>query len=289
MQQNETFQSFHFTSDDGIDLHGRIQGGSAEDQRPVVCLPGLSRNSRDFYQIARILAAQGRRVIALDYRGRGLSAWDPNPANYNLLREAQDVLQAMAHLGITEADFIGTSRGGLILHFLPAMAPGLVRSLVLNDIGPVIEIEGLRQIRDYLSARQEPGDLDEAARGLKATHGDAFSALGDRDWREMADAIYRDIGGRLVPDYDPALVEPLKIMDLSVPPPDLWEQFTALAPLPLLIIRGENSSLLSIATVEEMLRRHGRARSITAPGQGHAPLLHLPEVAIAMNAFLQDV
>lgn len=288
MRQSEILQSFHFASDDGIDLHGRIHDGGAADRRPVVCLAGLSRNSRDFDQIARILAATGRRVIALDYRGRGLSAWDPNPANYNLLREAQDVLQAMAHLDIAEADFIGTSRGGLILHFLPSMAPGLVRSLVLNDVGPVIDVEGLRQIRDYLSVRQEPRDLAEAARGLKAIHGDAFSALEDRDWMEMAAAIYRDIGGRLLPDYDPALVEPLKTLDLSVTPPALWDQFTALDPLPLLIIRGENSSLLSMATVEDMVRRHSRAQSFTAQGQGHAPLLHLPDVATALKAFFQD-
>jgi pimeloyl-ACP methyl ester carboxylesterase len=286
MQPAENFTEFHFTADDGIALHGRVYGENNRS-RPVICLAGLSRNSRDFHGIAGMLTEAGRQVVTLDYRGRGLSAWDPNPANYNLLREAQDVLQAAAHLGIGEADFIGTSRGGLILHFLPAMAPGLVRSVVLNDVGPVLEIEGLRKIKDYLSARPEPKDFGQAARALKATHGADFPILTDKDWAEMAEAIFREIDGRIVPDYDPALVEPLKTMDLSQPPQQLWEQFGGLLAMPLLIIRGENSSLLSAATVDEMLRRHGGAKAITAPGQGHAPLLHLPDIAADITGFLE--
>lgn len=283
--QPDDFTDFQFAADDGIALHGRVYGVD-NGSRPVFCLAGLSRNSRDFHGIASVLADAGRKVVTLDYRGRGLSAWDPNPANYNLLREAQDVMQTAAHLGVTEADFIGTSRGGLILHFLPAMAPGLVRSVILNDVGSVLEVAGLVKIRDYLSARPEPKDFSHAARALKATHGSDFTVLSDKDWGEMADAIFRAIDGRIVPDYDPALVEPLKTMDLSQPPPQLWEQFGGLVPLPLLIIRGENSSLLSTATVDEMLRRHGRAQAITAPGQGHAPLLHLPDIAAGIKSFL---
>lgn len=286
MQQQDDFHPFQFTADDGVTLRGRIYGDRNTGMRPIVCLAGLSRNSRDFHPLATLLSARGREVITLDSRGRGLSDWDPNPANYNLLREAQDVLQAAAHLGITEADFIGTSRGGLILHFLPAMAPGLVRSIVLNDVGPVIELEGLRRIRDYLAARPEPKDFAQAARALKATQGGDFTILADADWVDMADAIFREIGGKIVPDYDPALVEPLKTMDFSQPPADLWEQFGSLSSIPLLIIRGENSTLLSSATVEEMLRRHGGAEAAAAPGQGHAPLLHVNGLAGAVADFL---
>lgn len=286
MRPTDGFQPFRFAADDGIELHGRIYGDRHGGPRPIVYLAGLSRNGRDFHRIATLLAKRGRGVVTLDYRGRGLSAWDPDPAHYNLLREAQDVLQATSHLGIEEADFIGTSRGGLILHLLPAMAPELVRSAVLNDVGPVLEAEGLRRIRDYLSARPEPEDFAEAARQLKAAHGSDFTILTDDDWLEMADAIFRAAGGKIVPDYDPALVEPLRTMDFSQPPPELWEQFQSLSAIPLLIIRGENSSLLSSATVREMLRRHGRARAFTAPGQGHAPLLHLPGPAEAVAEFL---
>jgi pimeloyl-ACP methyl ester carboxylesterase len=285
MQPVPSFTEFQFAADDGIRLHGRVYG-TPDGARPIICLAGLSRNGRDFDQIASLLSASGRQVVTLDYRGRGLSDWDPNPANYNLLREAQDVLQAAAHLGIGEADFIGTSRGGLILHFLPAMAPALVRSAVLNDVGPALEVAGLAKIRDYLSARPEPRDFTEAARALKATHGDDFPALVEHDWSDMSKAIFRRVGDRLVPDYDPALVEPLKTMNLDQTPPQLWEQFDGLRASPLLVVRGENSSLLSEATVDAMLVRHGRAKAITAPGQGHAPLLHLPGIATEIVAFL---
>ena len=156
MPQQIEFQPFHYRSDDGLTLHGRVYGHGNGGQPPVVCLAGLSRNSRDFHRFALMLAEEGRKVVTFDYRGRGLSDRDPDPANYNPGREAQDVLQGLSHLGIAAADFIGTSRGGLILHFLPAMAPDLVRSVVLNDIGPVIENEGLRRIRDYLSVRASP-------------------------------------------------------------------------------------------------------------------------------------
>lgn len=283
--QQDSFKPFHFTAGDGLRLHGRIYGGDGPSP-PVVCLAGLSRNSRDFHEFAERLAERGRRVVAFDYRGRGLSAWDANPANYNLLREAQDVLDGLACLGIETADFIGTSRGGLILHFLPAMAPGLVRSAVLNDVGPVIEAEGLRHIRDYLSARPEPRDFAHAARALRATHGADFPILADADWAGMARAIFRRIDGRIVPDYDPALVEPLRAMDLSRPPPDLWAQFEALLPVRLLVIRGENSTLFSTETMRQMLARHARAVAITAPGQGHAPLLHVPGLAERVADFL---
>ena len=286
MPPTDGFQHFRFAADDGTELHGRIYGDRHGGSTPIVCLAGLSRNSRDFHQVATLLARRGREVVTLDYRGRGHSAWDPNPANYNLLREAQDVLQAVAHLEITKADFIGTSRGGLILHFLPAMAPGLVRSMILNDVGPVIEAEGLLRIRNYLSARPEPEDFAEAARALKATHGEDFTILADHDWLEMADAIFRRVGGKILPDYDPALVEPLRSMDFSQPPPHLWEQFQTLSPIPLLIVRGENSSLLSSKTVQDMLRKHDRAWAFTAPGQGHAPLLHLSGPAEAVAEFL---
>lgn len=286
MPQQTQFQPFNFQSDDGLMLYGRVYGDTNGSQPPVVCLAGLSRNSRDFHRFALMLAGQGRKVVTFDYRGRGLSSRDPDPANYNLGREAQDVLQGLSHLGIAAADFIGTSRGGLILHFLPAMAPGLVRSAVLNDVGPVIENEGLRRIRDYLSVRAEPRDFAHAARALRATHGVDFTILTDDDWADMAQAIFREIDGRILPDHDPALVEPLKSMDFDQPMPALWEPFRNLSTIPLLVVRGENSSLLMEETVEQMLEQHGHAAAVTALGQGHAPLLHVPGLAGPVAEFL---
>ncbi|UVC10551.1 alpha/beta hydrolase [Rhizobium sp. TH2] len=285
--QQDGFTPLHFTSDDGLALYGRDYGSGNSGRRPIVCLAGLSRNSRDFHQLATWLADQGRRVITLDYRGRGLSARDPNPANYNIGREAQDVVAALRTLGISRAIFIGTSRGGLILHILPAFVPDMIAACILNDVGPVIEVAGLRVIREYLSARLEPKDFTEAARALKATHGVDFPALGDNDWNDMADAIFRETGGRIVSDYDPALVEPLKTMDMDQHLPDLWPQYEALASIPVMIVRGENSKLFSADVAGEMVARHGpQIELIMARGQGHAPILHIPDVLGPVSNFI---
>lgn len=226
------------------------------------------------------------QVIAIDLRGRGNSAWDENKANYNLAIEAGDVIAACTTLGIERAIFIGTSRGGLILHLIAATHPDLLEAVILNDIGPVLEAEGLARIRDYLNNSRRPGDWNEAAVILKENHGESFTALAEEDWREMALALYRDIGGRPVADFDPAIAEALKLIDFSQPLPDLWGQFESLGRLPLMLIRGENTSLLSQETAGEMARRHSGLILHTAEGQGHAPLLHLDNIPTAMRAFL---
>jgi pimeloyl-ACP methyl ester carboxylesterase len=280
------FQTFHVTMDDGLRLYGRDYGLRGGVRSPIVCLPGLSRNSRDFHQLAMRLAGEGRRIVSLDYRGRGLSDWDANKEHYNIVREAQDVVLALDQLGIARAVFVGTSRGGLILHVLGGMIGERIAAMVFNDIGPAIESEGLRRIRDYLSARPKLNTLPDAVDHLKALHGAEFPALGEADWRDMADAIYREVDGSLTADFDPALVEPLRSMDFSVTLPDLWKQFDLLTGIPLLVVRGENSRLLSEETVAEMLSRHPRARAVTAKGQGHAPLLHIEDVYQAVALFL---
>ena len=280
------FNIFHVQTDDGLRLYGRDYGHDNSSQLPVVCLSGLSRNSRDFHQFAQRLASEGRRIVTLDYRGRGLSDWDANKENYNIVREGQDVVQMLDSLGIIRAAFVGTSRGGLILHVLGAMIGERIAAIVLNDIGPVLEIDGLKRIRDYLSARSQPSNFADATLHLKAIHAEEFPSLTDSDWHDMARAIYRQVDGALVADFDPALVEPLKSMDFSKPLADLWEQFMLLTTIPMLIIRGENSRLLSVETVAEMLARHPLARPVTARGQGHAPFLQLPEVYQALSHFL---
>jgi len=282
------FSTFHTQTDDGLTLYGRDYPPTSADngKLPIVCLPGLTRNSRDFHPFARKLAAEGRRVVTLDYRGRGQSDRDPNPANYNIVREAQDVVLALDAQGIDKAMFVGTSRGGLILHILGSMAAGRIAAIVLNDIGPVIEAEGLMRIRDYLSIRNPLSTVDEAAAHLARIHGAEFPLFGSNDWRDMAEAIYRIDGASLVGDYDPALVEPLKSMDFSQPLADLWPQYAALTALPLLVVRGQNSRLLSSATVTEMLVRHPKAQTITATGQGHAPNLHDDTIFRTITDFL---
>jgi pimeloyl-ACP methyl ester carboxylesterase len=280
---------------DGLRLHTRDYGrddSATSSLPPVVCLPGLTRNSRDFHQLALLLSRDPiapRRVITLDARGRGLSAWDDDKSHYNLAVEAQDVLATCAALDILKAIFIGTSRGGLVLHLLAASHSDILKAVILNDIGPVLEKEGLGDIRDYLNRDRKPVDWNEAVEILQENHGCAFTTLTEDDWRDMARAIYTCTDGKIVADFDPAIATQMKSLDLEAPLPDLWPQFEAFQSIPLMVIRGENSKLLTTATIEEMARRHPGMTAKIAVGQGHAPILHLGDIPVAIQHFLATI
>lgn len=288
------FQEHYFRSKDGLRLYARSYGmetNARHARTPIVCLPGLTRNSRDFHPLASFLASPeggAHAVIALDYRGRGQSERDDDKTRYAIPVEAEDVVTACGYFGIDRATFIGTSRGGLILHQLVTTAPALFARAVLNDIGPILEIEGLLKIRDYLNAPQGADSWAAAPAHLRAVHGEDFPILRDEDWRELAEAIYRDDGGAPVADCDPAIPAQFKGLAADTTLPALWPQFEAFADLPLMVIRGEHSSLLRQTTVEEMARRHPGLIAVTAIGQGHAPLLHLEGPRQAIGAFVQE-
>ncbi|MER8475088.1 alpha/beta hydrolase [Mesorhizobium sp. M1163] len=274
MATEQGFSDFFYAAPDGLSLHARIYGEANSGRWPVVCLPGLTRNCRDFHALALYLSTQAKRkVVAFDYRGRGQSAYDADIGHYNIGIEAGDILAGLAALSIEEAAFIGTSRGGLIIHVLGAMRPAVLKAVVLNDIGPVIETQGLAHIRSYLDPAPRPKAYAEVVRGLLSTHGADFAALTDADWERMASALYRETEEGFLPDFDPKLVDTLAGLDPSRPMPDLWPQFHALAAIPMLVIRGANSKLLSAETLEQMRTRHTDIETITADGQGHAPFL----------------
>ncbi len=286
----EDFAAFEVTVPDGLMLRGRIFGEEIGGT-PVVCLAGLTRNGRDFAPLARWLASHPERpfkVVTIDSRGRGLSDRDPNASRYTVPVETGDVITVCETLGIARAAFIGTSRGGLILHILATLRPDLIAAAVLNDIGPVIEAEGLRHIQSYLGRTGRLSNFGQAAEHLQAVHGSHFPALGGDDWQEMARAIYREQNGTIEADCDPAIAEATVAADFSAPLPDLWPQFEAFAALPLMVIRGEHSTLLSEETVAAMGRRHPALRQSTATGQGHAPLLHLDELPEDIHRFLVE-
>ncbi|GEO84468.1 MULTISPECIES: alpha/beta fold hydrolase [Alphaproteobacteria] len=285
---NEGFTERFVQTTDDLSLYVRIYGDELTGV-PVVCLPGLTRNTRDFHQLAVLLSRGDTafKVIAIDSRGRGRSGRDPDKSHYTLPIEAQDVVNVLDDLGIDRAAFIGTSRGGLILHLLAVSHPDRLAAVILNDIGPVIEKEGLKQIQAYLGHEQRPPtDLDEAATVLRAIHGSAFSALEPQDWRDLAQAIYREADGRIVADFDPAIAAHFVGADLEQPLPDLWQNFDALASTPLMAIRGDASRLLSPETLGEMAVRHPGMVSLTAKGQGHAPILHLDDIPTRIAGFL---
>jgi pimeloyl-ACP methyl ester carboxylesterase len=229
-----THEDVFYTSRDGLKLHAADYGRHdplTRGRLPVVCLPGLTRNTRDFHNLALLVSRHPktpRRVVSFDYRGRGQSAWDKDPARYTIVTEADDILNGVAALGLEHAIFVGTSRGGLIMHVLAATRPGVMAGGVLNDIGPVIEGAGLAQIKAYLSRTSKPRDWSEAARVLSEAHGKSFPALTDADWADFARAVFVEKKGTLVPDYDPALLDGLKGVDLNTPLPTLWPQFEGL-------------------------------------------------------------
>lgn len=296
MTSNEqAFRDIFFTSEDGLRLHARDYAASSQTgngRLPVVCLPGLSRNARDFHPLALQLAHHPeapRRVIAVDYRGRGLSQHDADPTNYNVMVECRDVIALCDTLGLTRCLFVGTSRGGLILHVMAALRPDLIAGTVLNDIGPEIEAQGLMDIRDYLGRGSTFASFEAAADGLAALHGAAFPALTRIDWLDMAHALYTEQSGMLVADYDPALNEQLAAIDFSKPLPTLWPQFESLAEKPVLVIRGDHSTLFSTRTLQAMAENRSTVVTLTAQGQGHAPLLHHHDVFPLLFAFLRDV
>ncbi|MCR9139076.1 MAG: alpha/beta hydrolase [Alphaproteobacteria bacterium] len=287
------YKEVHFSASDGLRLYARIYGNDSPQtlhQTPVVCLPGLTRNSADFHQLAVHLSGNTsapRRVVCFDLRGRGKSQRDKSSDNYIIQVEADDILSGCAAFGIKHAIFIGTSRGALIIHALAAIRPSILAAAILNDAGPEIEGAGLAQIMAYQDRLTAPGSLEEAVALLRETQGRAFTALNDEDWMDYVRPMFVEKNGKLNPNFDPAIVDMLRGVDLNTPLPTLWPQFEGLRTIPLLSIRGENSSLLSTKTVEEMARRHPSMESITAEGQGHAPVLHLGNLPEAIAAFIE--
>ena len=266
----------HYRSFDGLTLHAVEYGPRMSPWLPVVCLPGLSRNARDFRDLAVHLSThrhRPRRVIAFDYRGRGGSAFDKDQANYNPLTEMTDILDGMSALDIARAVVVGTSRGGIIAMMMGVGRPAVIAGVVLNDIGPAIEPVGLARIKSYVGRTPAPEDWSDAVAILKRLHGAQFTALGDDDWQAFAKMTYRDVDGRPAGDYDPALARTLDGIEFDRPLPSLWKEFATLAAVPVLAIRGENSDLLSAATLDEMGRIHAGLETITVAGEGHPPLL----------------
>jgi pimeloyl-ACP methyl ester carboxylesterase len=266
------FESHFVTATDGLKLHARVYGKPVPGRLPLLCLAGLSRNSGDFDVLARALMAD-RQVIAPDYRGRGLSEWDAKWENYAVPIELGDVLALTTVLGVEKAVFLGTSRGGIITMLTSAARPNLIGGAILNDIGPVIEGTGLARIKSYLGKLPEPRSLDEAVALLKSIGASKFPGLTDEDWRGQAASIWTETDGRVVAAFDPALTRTLEQVSFDQPLPTLWPQFDGLAAIPLMVIRGEHSDILTAATVDAMAARRPDLDILTVPGQGHAPLL----------------
>jgi pimeloyl-ACP methyl ester carboxylesterase len=283
------FTSRFVSAQDGLKLHVRSYGSRIAPGLAVVCLPGLARSSADFHVLATALAddAEPRRhVVAMDYRGRGRSEYDRNAENYNLAVELSDVIAVLTALGIAPAVFIGTSRGGILAMLLAAVRPSAIAGVVLNDIGPVIDTRGLMRIKSYVGKLPQPKSFEDAAEMLRRLFAAQFPKLSSDDWRDFARRSFVEQDGRLVADYDVKLVQTLASIDSARPLPALWQQFDALAQVPVMVIRGANSDVLSAATVASMCARRHDIETVEVPDQGHAPLLVEDEIIRRIGAFV---
>jgi len=275
----------HWSSADGLRLHARdYQGGGPADP-PLLCLPGLTRNARDFAPFVE-RHARGRRVIAVDYRGRGDSDRAEDPMTYVPLTYVADVLLLLAREGIGRVVAVGTSLGGIVAMLLAAARPGLVTAALLNDVGPVIEPAGLARIRGYVGRASSLPTWMHAARCLAEANGDVYPDWGTDDWLALAKRLYRVSGsGRIVLDYDLRIAEPLRLPEGGAVP-DLWPAFDALGEAPVLVVRGERSDVLSAATAAAMAKRAAHGALAIVPRVGHAPLLTEPVLDAPIAAWL---
>jgi pimeloyl-ACP methyl ester carboxylesterase len=288
-QQNIEVRDIFITSHDGLKLHVAAYGSRVASSAPVVCLPGLARTGTDFDALATALAGdrrQPRYVVAMDYRGRGRSDYDRNPLNYNFVIELADVLSVLTALDIAPAVFVGTSRGGILTMLLACARPTAIAGVVLNDIGPVIEVQGLARIKSYVGNLPEPKSFADGAEILRRLFAAQFPKLTEDDWIAFSRRAFKQQDGRLLPTYDVRLAKTLEGIDLARPLQPLWTEFDALARMPVLVVRGANSDVLSSATVAAMRIRKPDLDAIEVPDQGHAPLLVEPETIGHIGAFI---
>lgn len=278
-------------SRDSLSLYARDYAPEGDPAGlPVICLHGLTRNSKDFEDVAPTIASWGRRVIVPDVRGRGQSDRDPDPRNYQPRVYARDVLEMVDALGIARAVFIGTSMGGIITMTAMAIRPKLVAAAILNDVGPAIAPEGLARIRSYAGKPVEIRSWEDAADYVRRTNGVAFPRPGQVDWNRFARRTFRDGAAGPELDYDPAIG-----INLARPPSrlSLWIAgllFRRLARRrPTLLIRGAISDIVSGPIADRMQRMAPRLRRVDVPGVGHAPMLTEAEAVDAIAQFLRTV
>ena len=271
-----------YQSDDDLRLYARDYPCTIANAPVILCLPGLTRNSKDFATLATTLQ-QTHRVICPDQRGRGRSARDTDAARYRPDQYVLDMRALLDLLHIPEVVVIGTSLGGLMAILMMATLPTRINAAVLNDIGPEIDPRGVARIAEYVGKTAPANTWDEAATQTAMTNGAAFPDFSRHDWHAMARDLYIQEGNVPVLDYDPAIAQGLATGTAA---PNLWPLFDSVGQKPMLVIRGAVSDILSIKTMVEMSRRLPHLVSLNIAGRGHAPTLNEPDAWTAICKFL---
>jgi pimeloyl-ACP methyl ester carboxylesterase len=285
------FAEREWTSRDGLHLYARDYAGASGDSRlPVICLHGLTRNSKDFEEVAPAIAATGRRVLVPDVRGRGRSEWDSKPEHYHARTYARDMLTLLDRLGIRSAVFVGTSMGGLITMAVAAIRSRAVAAAILNDVGPEIGRAGIERILSYAGQPATIKTWEDAVDYVRRTNGVAFPAYGDADWAKFARRTFKDEFGKPVLDYDPGIAAPYANRPVKTRSLVASYLFRRLARgRPTLLIRGELSDLTTAEIAAKMKRAVTSIRTAVVPGVGHAPMLTEAVAAAAIDEFLASV
>ncbi len=280
-----TYAEKYFRTRDGLRLYYRDHGDVDARKAPVLCLAGSSSSIRSFDPIASRLA-EGRRVIAMDWRGHGRSDYDPNYRNYSFETDMQDVLDLLAHEKLPRVIIIGTSRGGIITMWLAAHRPDVLAGAIMNDMGPAGTVEGMARLQRNFGLPNEFASFEEAALALKDRQVGGID-LTPGGWLRHARRYFRqDPDGKVRPDFDPGYALGFREMKGRR---DNWDKFAHMATIPTLVVRGIVSDILDQPTVEEMKRRKPDLQVCIVPGRGHCPYLDEPESIAAIDAFLAAV
>ena len=289
MTEAAPYRDVFVTAADGVVLHARDQGPADGGPVPVLCLPGLTRNAKDFEWVAQRLA-RARRVISPDFRGRGLSGHAADPLTYRPDVELADTLLVLDHLKVSRAAVIGTSRGGIVALIMAAKARERLAGVLFNDIGPRVDVAGLLRIRSYIGGDPRFESWNEAVVALKATN-PGLDTLDEDQWMVFARRVFREVDGVPRADYDARLAvtfpTPEDIVSAKVP--ELWGLLDLMTDIPLTVLRGEHSDLLSAATVAEMQVHAPQLIAVTVRDRGHVPFLDEPEALAAIDAWLSRV
>lgn len=279
------YEDGYWWSKDGLHLHFRDYPGRA-DRPPILCIPGLTRNARDFAHVAERLAGDWR-LICVDLRGRGESAYSKLPMSYAPLTYLQDLEDLLETLEVKRFVAIGTSLGGLMTMMLAAHRTGRIAGALLNDVGPVVEEAGLERIRGYVGKASSWPSWMHAARATAIAQHDSHPDYDLTQWIGLAKRLYRlTAQGRIVPDYDMRIAEPMRH---PAEPVDLWPAYDALGDVPVHILRGELSDILSAEAAKAMTKRLPNAKLTIVPRTGHPPELDEPEAIKAIDALLKSV
>jgi len=281
----------YWWSSDGVRLHARVYAGpdGSEKVPPILCMPGLARNARDFEALAPHVARY-RKVIVIEFRGRGESAFAKDPMTYVPLTYVQDVVAMLGEMGVERFAAIGTSLGGLVAMLMASTLPGRLVGAVLNDVGPELQTTGLERIRDYIGAGGSQPTWMHAARAFAELNGAVYPGYEIHDWLRLTKRTHRlTAEGRIVTDYDKQIAAPLRVPGGGDAAADLWPVYRALGDIPLLILRGELSDILARSAGEKMVAELPRARLVEVPGVGHAPTMDEPEARVAIDTWAAEL